>query len=170
MPIAEKRAAFRKLHESGFFLIPNAWDIGSAVRLERLDFRAIASTSAGAAWAIGKEDGELTLDEALAHLRLLVGATALPVNADFENGFADDPRQTGINAALAAETGVAGLSIEDFNLLLSLGVFNATHMNQAIFAFRRYEDASLSYTGIESHEGLRHYGLFDTVVAVEEVR
>ena len=65
---------------------------------------------------------------------------------------------------------VTGLSIEDFNLLLSLGVFNATHMNQAIFAFRRYEDASLSYTGIESHEGLRHYGLFDTVVAVEEVR
>jgi 2-methylisocitrate lyase-like PEP mutase family enzyme len=115
MPIAEKRAAFRKLHESGFFLIPNAWDIGSAVRLERLDFRAIASTSAGAAWAIGKEDGELTLDEALAHLRLLVGATALPVNADFENGFADDPRQTGINAALAAETGVAGLSIEDWS-------------------------------------------------------
>ena len=64
---------------------------------------------------------------------------------------------------------VTGLSVADFNLLVSLGVFNATHMNQAVFAFRRYEDASLSYTGIESHAGLRHYGLYDTVVAVEEV-
>lgn len=64
---------------------------------------------------------------------------------------------------------VTGLSVDDFNLLVSLGVFNATHMNQAVFAFRRYEDASLSYTGIDSHEGLRHYGLYDTVVAVDEV-
>ncbi len=64
---------------------------------------------------------------------------------------------------------VTGLSVADFNLLVSLGVFNATHMNQAVFAFRRYEDASLSYTGIESHQGLRHYGLYDTVVAVDEV-
>lgn len=64
---------------------------------------------------------------------------------------------------------ITGLTVEDFKLLVSLGVFNATHMNQAVFAFRRYEDASLSYTGIESHEGLRHYGLYDTVVAVEEV-
>lgn len=63
---------------------------------------------------------------------------------------------------------VTGLTVDDFNLLVSLGVFNAGHMNQAVFAFRRYEDASLSYTGIDSHEGLRHYGLYDTVVAVEE--
>lgn len=112
---AEKRTIFRKLHESGFFIIPNAWDVGSAVRLARLGFKAIASTSAGAAWALGKEDGGLTLDEALAHLRMLVGATDLPVNADFENGFADDPEQVGGNAALAARTGVAGLSIEDWS-------------------------------------------------------
>ena len=65
---------------------------------------------------------------------------------------------------------VTGLSVEDFQLLVSLGVFNSTLMNQAVFAFRRYEDASLSYTGIDSHKGLRHYGLYDTVVAVEEVR
>jgi hypothetical protein len=64
---------------------------------------------------------------------------------------------------------VTGLSVADFNLLVSLGVFNATHMNQAVFAFRRYEDASLSYTGIESHAGLRHYGLYDTVVSVDEI-
>lgn len=113
--IAEKRATFRKLHESGFFIIPNAWDVGSAVRLARLGFKAIASTSAGAAWALGKEDGGLTLDEALDHLRMLVGATDLPVNADFENGFADDPQATARNAVLAAETGIAGLSIEDWS-------------------------------------------------------
>ena len=112
---AEKRATFRQLHDSGFFIIPNAWDIGSAVRLARLGFKAIASTSAGAAWALGKEDGGISLDEALVHLRMLVGATDLPVNADFENGFADDPRETARNAVLAADTGVAGVSIEDWS-------------------------------------------------------
>jgi len=110
-----KRAIFRSLHESGFFIIPNAWDAGSAVRLERLGFKAIASTSAGAAWALGREDGEISLGEALAHLRMLVGATALPINADFENGFADKPDEVARNAVLAAETGVAGLSIEDWS-------------------------------------------------------
>ncbi len=112
---AEKRATFFKLHESGFFILPNAWDVGSAVRLEKLGFKAIASTSAGAAWSLGKDDGEIGLDEALAHLRMLVGATDLPVNADFENGFADDPEEAAGNAVLAAETGLAGLSIEDWS-------------------------------------------------------
>lgn len=113
--ISEKRDSFRALHERGHFIMPNAWDIGSAVRLARLGFRAIASTSAGAAWAIGKEDGEMTRDEVLAHLRMLVAATDLPVNADFENGFADDPETVGTHAAMAAATGVAGLSIEDWS-------------------------------------------------------
>lgn len=113
--IASKRADFRALHQSGFFIMPNAWDIGSSVRLSRLGFKAIASTSAGAAWAIGKEDGELSRDEVLAHLQMLVAATDLPVNADFENGFADDPDTVGAHAALAAATGVAGLSIEDWS-------------------------------------------------------
>lgn len=112
---AGKRAAFRKLHEEGFFIIPNAWDAGSAVRLAALGFRAIASTSAGAAWAAGKDDGGLGRDAVLAHLRMLVDATDLPVNADFENGFADDPAEVGINVALAVETGVAGVSIEDWS-------------------------------------------------------
>ena len=113
--IAEKRARFRELHDSGFFLIPNAWDIGSAVRLAGLGFKALASTSAGAAWALGKEDGELSLDEALMHLRLLVAATDLPVNADFENAFADAPEQVAANVAQAVDTGVAGLSVEDWS-------------------------------------------------------
>lgn len=112
---ADKRTAFRKLHESGFFIIPNAWDAGSAVRLSRLGFKAIASTSAGAAWAAGKDDGELTLAEVLAHLRMLVAATDLPVNADFENGFADAPRDVAAHVAMAVETGVAGISIEDWS-------------------------------------------------------
>lgn len=112
---SEKRAAFRRMHESGFFIIPNAWDAGSAVRLSRLGFRAIASTSAGAAWAAGKVDGELTRDEILSHLATLVDATPLPVNADFENGFADDPEDVATNVALAVATGIAGLSIEDWS-------------------------------------------------------
>ncbi|KKC25467.1 isocitrate lyase/PEP mutase family protein [Sphingomonas sp. SRS2] len=112
---AEKRAKFRQLHESGFFLIPNAWDGGSAVRLAALGFKALASTSAGAAWAIGKDDGELSLDEALAHLRMLVAATDLPVNADFENAFADAPGDVAANVALAVDTGVAGISVEDWS-------------------------------------------------------
>ncbi|HWI85744.1 MAG TPA: isocitrate lyase/phosphoenolpyruvate mutase family protein, partial [Sphingomonas sp.] len=94
---------------------PNAWDAGSAVRLAALGFRALASTSAGAAWAAGKDDGELTRDEVLAHLRLLVAATDLPVNADFENGFADAPDDVAANVTLAVDTGVAGISIEDWS-------------------------------------------------------
>jgi 2-methylisocitrate lyase-like PEP mutase family enzyme len=113
--VAEKRRVFRKLHESGFFVIPNAWDGGSAVRLTKLGFKAIASTSAGAAWAAGKDDGQLTLDEVLAHLAMLVAATDLPVNADFENGFADAPDQVAANVTRAVETGVAGVSIEDWS-------------------------------------------------------
>ncbi|MET0374911.1 MAG: isocitrate lyase/phosphoenolpyruvate mutase family protein [Rhizorhabdus sp.] len=113
--IAEKRAQFNQLHQSGFFLIPNAWDGGSAVRLAALGFKALASTSAGAAWAIGKDDGELSLEEALTHLRLLVAATGLPVNADFENAFADAPDGVATNVALAVETGVAGISVEDWS-------------------------------------------------------
>ncbi len=112
---AEKRARFRELHERGFFIIPNAWDGGSARRLTALGFQAIASTSAGAAWAAGRDDGQLSLDEVLAHLRLLVGTTDLPVNADFENGFADAPEGVARNVSLALETGVAGLSIEDWS-------------------------------------------------------
>ena len=115
MTIAEKRAVFRALHESGFFIIPNAWDGGSAARLTKLGFKAIASTSAGAAWAAGKDDGGLSLEEVLAHLDMLVKATDLPVNADFENGFADDPEGVAANVARAVGVGVAGISIEDWS-------------------------------------------------------
>src|ERR1700761_2120835 len=110
---AETRATFRKLHETGCFVLPNPWDIGSARALAHLGFKAVASTSAGFAWSIGKADNRVTLDEVLKHLTELSAAVDLPVNADFEGGFADEPDKVGSNVARAARTGVAGLSIED---------------------------------------------------------
>ena len=88
---AERRGNFRALHEHGCFLLPNPWDVGGAVRLARMGFKALASSSSACALALGRTDYQITLQEALDHLRLLVGATNLPVNADFENGFADEP-------------------------------------------------------------------------------
>ena len=111
--IEEKRAEFRKLHESGCFAIPNPWDIGSAKYLQHLGFKAIATTSAGFAFSRGLSDGSVTRDDMLAHIKELVEATDIPVNADFENGYADDPNWVAENARLCADTGVAGLSIED---------------------------------------------------------
>lgn len=108
-----KRANFRELHEAGCFVLPNPWDVGSARRLERSGFAALATTSAGFAWSMGRDDGQMSRDEVLSHMRTICDATDLPVNADFEAGFADSPEGVGENVALAIETGVAGLSIED---------------------------------------------------------
>lgn len=110
---ADKRRAFRKLHESGCFVIPNPWDIGGARYLKSLGFKALASTSSGFAWSVGRSDGALPRDAVLSHLRELVLATDLPVNADFENGYASDAAGVAESVRLAVETGVAGLSIED---------------------------------------------------------
>src|SRR5258705_1579597 len=109
----DKRATFRKLHEAGCFVLPNPWDVGSAKALQHLGFKAIASTSAGFAWSIGKADNRVTLDEVCEHLTALCGAVDLPVNADFEGGFAHKPEKVVANVARAVKTGVAGLSIED---------------------------------------------------------
>jgi 2-methylisocitrate lyase-like PEP mutase family enzyme len=111
--LASRRDRFFDLHEKGCFLLPNPWDAGGAKRLEALGFQAIASTSAGAAWAMGHGDGELTRGQVLGHLTALCAATSLPVNADFEAGFADEPGGVAESVTLAVETGVAGLSIED---------------------------------------------------------
>jgi 2-methylisocitrate lyase-like PEP mutase family enzyme len=111
--IEDKREEFRKLHESGCFAIPNPWDIGTARYLQQLKFKAIATTSAGFAFSRGLADGSVKRDEMIAHIRELVEATDIPVNADFENGYADEPNWCAENARLCAETGVAGLSIED---------------------------------------------------------
>lgn len=106
-------AAFRRLHASGCFVMPNPWDAGSARALEQLGFQALATTSAGFAWTLGRADNQVTLEEALEHLRVVVGAVGVPVNADFEGGFAVEPAQVATNVARAVATGIAGLSIED---------------------------------------------------------
>lgn len=110
-PIAE----FRRLHESGCFVMPNPWDVGSARILAAMGFHALATTSAGFAWSAGHPDNSVGLEETLVHLRTIAGAVELPVNADFQNGYAIEPAQVADNVVLAAQTGVAGLSIEDFS-------------------------------------------------------
>jgi 2-methylisocitrate lyase-like PEP mutase family enzyme len=110
---ADKRATFRKMHVSGCFPLPNPFDVGSAKALQHLGFKALASTSAGFAWTIGKADNRVTLEDVLAHLTALCAAVDLPVNADFEGGFAHKPEKVAAHVALAVKTGVAGLSIED---------------------------------------------------------
>jgi 2-methylisocitrate lyase-like PEP mutase family enzyme len=106
-------ATFRTLHESGCFVLPNPWDIGTAIYLEHLGFEALATTSAGFAFSRGKHDGGVPRDEMLAHIREIVEATALPINADFLAGYADEPEGVAVNVRLCVATGVAGLSIED---------------------------------------------------------
>jgi 2-methylisocitrate lyase-like PEP mutase family enzyme/putative methionine-R-sulfoxide reductase with GAF domain len=110
---ADRCRVFRQLHQSGCFVIPNPWDVGSARLLAGLGFRALATTSSGFAWSLGRRDNHVSLEEALAHLRSVAQAVEVPVNADFEGGFATEPDQVGRNVATAAATGIAGLSIED---------------------------------------------------------
>jgi 2-methylisocitrate lyase-like PEP mutase family enzyme len=111
--IAAKRHAFHELHRAGCFVIPNPWDVGSARFLQSLGFKALATTSSGFAWSKARPDGGISRDVALAHLHEMVAATELPVNADFESGFAADAAGVAESVRLACATGVAGLSIED---------------------------------------------------------
>ena len=104
---------FRELHESGCFVLPNPWDVGTAIYLEHLGFKALATTSAGFAFSRGKPDGGVSLDEVLRHVGEIAAATALPVNADFLNGFANEPEAVATNVKLCIAQGVSGLSIED---------------------------------------------------------
>lgn len=111
--ISQKRAAFRALHQSGCFVLPNPWDAGSASALASLGFKALATTSSGYAWSCARADGQLSRDETLAHMRYMVEASDLPINADFESGFAGTPEGVAESVRMAVETGVAGISIED---------------------------------------------------------
>jgi 2-methylisocitrate lyase-like PEP mutase family enzyme len=113
MAPADKRRTFRALHQSGCFVIPNPWNIGSAHYLQGLGFKALATTSSGFAHAQGYADGEQCCDEALAHFSEIAAATDVPVNADFEGGYAVDPDEVAANVTRCIATGVAGLSIED---------------------------------------------------------
>lgn len=109
----DRIAVFQHLHSSGCFVMPNPWDVGSARALEQVGFKALATTSAGLAWTLGLADNQVTLEQVLEHLRVVAGAVTVPVNADFEGGFAVDPQQVAANVKQAANTGIAGLSIED---------------------------------------------------------
>jgi 2-methylisocitrate lyase-like PEP mutase family enzyme len=111
--VADKRRTFRELHKSGCFVIPNPWDVGSTRYLQGLGFKALASTSSGYAWSVAHADNAVGVDQVLAHLKDICAAADVPVNADFEGGYADDPAGVAANVARCCETGVAGLSIED---------------------------------------------------------
>lgn len=144
MPVstAQKRADFRKLHESGCFVLPNPWDIGSAQLLQGMGFKALASTSSGFAWSIGHPDNKVTCDSVLAHLKTLNEATDLPVNADFEGGFAHDPAGVAANVTRGVATGVAGLSIEDSTGDASAPLYEMTLAVERIRAARAAIDAT----------------------------
>jgi 2-methylisocitrate lyase-like PEP mutase family enzyme len=136
--------SFQALHRSGCFVLPNAWDPGSAILLQQLGFVAIASTSGGYAFHRGRPDGPgaVSIDDTLAHLADLVAATALPVNADFQNGFADSPKGVAASVTRCVATGVAGLSIEDFTGDPASPLYDETLAVERIQAARAAIDAS----------------------------
>ena len=153
--IADKRTAFRALHQTGCFVIPNPWDAGSARMLEHLGFAALASSSAGFAWSTGRADNAVTLDAVLGHLRVLVDAVGVPVNADFEAGFAREPDGVARNVALAIETGVAGLSIEDRSIEAPTSLYATDLAVERIRAARAAIDTSATGTVLVARtEGL----------------
>lgn len=140
--MTDRVARFRQLHESGCFVIPNPWDVGSARLLEQEGFSALATTSSGFAWSLGRPDNHVTVDEALAHLRAIAASVTIPVNADFEGGFATAPEGVAANVTKAVATGVAGLSIEDSTGDASQPLFDFTLAVDRIRAARRAIDES----------------------------
>ncbi len=133
---------FRELHQSGCFVIPNPWDAGSARLLERLGFRALATTSSGFAWSQGRRDNHVPLEDVLAHLRAVSAAVRIPLNADFEGGFAVEPDGVARNVAAACATGIAGLSIEDSTGDADEPLFDFALSVERVRAARRAIDAS----------------------------
>ena len=140
--LTAKVRAFRALHERGCFVIPNPWDAGGARLLERIGFKALATTSSGLAWSLGRRDTETPLAETLANLRAIAGAVGIPVNADFEGGFAIEPADVAANVARAVGTGVAGLSIEDSTGDAAEPLFEFALAVERVRAARRAIDAS----------------------------
>ncbi len=137
---SDKRRAFHDLHRSGCFVIPNPWDAGSAVFLQALGFKALATTSSGHAWSQGRPDGGMSRDDVLAHLHAMVAATDLPVNADFQAGFGDDVKAVMESVTLAVETGIAGLSIEDSTGDPSRPLYDVATAVERVAAARRAID------------------------------
>lgn len=140
--IADKRRAFHQLHATGCFVIPNPWDVGSALYLQRLGFKALATTSSGFAWSQGHADNAVTRDQVLAHLHDIVAATDVPVNADFESGFGRNAAEVAQSVALAVQTGVAGLSIEDSTGDVAAPLFDVASAVERMRAAREAIDAA----------------------------
>ena len=140
--IEDKRRAFRDLHARGCFVLPNPWDIGSARMMVHLGFSALASTSSGFSWSVGRPDYGSSCSEVLAHLRVLCDAVDLPVNADFESGFAREPEAVADNVGLAVDTGIAGVSIEDRDVDEPVGLYDRALAVERIRGARRGIDRS----------------------------
>jgi methylisocitrate lyase len=139
---SDRYREFRRLHESGCFVIPNPWDVGSAKLLAQLGFKALATTSSGFAWSLGLRDRHITLEDALGHLRAMSASVAIPVSADFEGAFAVKPEDVATNVGRAAATGVAGLSVEDSTGDSSKPLFDFELAVDRIRAARRALDAA----------------------------
>jgi methylisocitrate lyase len=139
---AEKRRVFRELHRAGCFVIPNPWDVGSARMLATLGFPALATTSSGFAWTLGRADNHVTVDEALTHIGAISAGVSVPVNADFEGGFAREPAGVAANVTAACTTEVSGLSIEDSTGDASAPLFEFELAVERVRAARRAIDQS----------------------------
>jgi methylisocitrate lyase len=142
MPWSEKVAEFHRLHESGTFVMLNPWDVGSARALAGLGFPALATTSAGFAWTLGRPDNGVTLEETLGHLRVVADAVEVPLNADFEGAYAVEPEQVGRNVAAATATGIAGLSVEDSTGDASQPLYDAALAVERVRAAREAIDGT----------------------------
>ena len=140
--VADKRREFHRLHESGCFVIPNPWDPGSARYLQGLGFKALATTSAGFAWSKAQPDNGVTRDMVIAHLEEMVAATDVPINADFESGFAADAAGVAQSVRRAVDTGVAGLSIEDSTGDAARPLYSVDEAVERMRAARRAIDAT----------------------------
>jgi 2-methylisocitrate lyase-like PEP mutase family enzyme len=138
----DRRTIFRRLHEAGCFVIPNPWDLGSARVLVQFGFQALATTSSGFAWSTGRPDNGVSLEDALAHIRSIAHAVDVPVNADFEGGFAVEPGEVAANVTVATATGVAGISIEDSTGDSSTPLFERSLSVERIRAARAAIDAT----------------------------
>jgi 2-methylisocitrate lyase-like PEP mutase family enzyme len=159
----DKRAAFRALHETGCFVIPNPWDVGSGRLFQHMGFKALASTSAGLAWSLGKADNTITRADVLAHLTALCAAVDLPVNADFESGFAREPAGVAESVRMAVATGVAGLSIEDREVDAPFGLYDQRFAVERIRAAK----AAIAATGQDVLLVARTEGLLRDPAAVK---
>jgi 2-methylisocitrate lyase-like PEP mutase family enzyme len=169
--IAQRRRAFRELHQSGCFVMPNPWDRGSARYLQGLGFKALGTTSAGAAWSRARADGDLSLEDVLEHLQDIVEATAIPVNADFESGFAQSAAGIADNIRKAVDTGVAGISLEDASGIASNPVRDIGSSVERLQVARAVLDAygpdAPLLVGRAENFAVGHPDLEDTIVRLQ---